>query len=66
MKNQVIIRVILIGIFHAVLYLYVVPFHVYPKFGQNGLKFSIILAIIISIATLGTIKLNNYKGDKNE
>ena len=57
MKNGLIPRVIGIGMFHAVLYLYVVPFVIYPKFGNDGFKFTIVVAIMISIAVLGTIFL---------
>jgi hypothetical protein len=63
MKKIIIWRFIGIGIFHAVLYLYIVPFVIYPKFGNNGFKFTILVAIIISIAVLGTILLEkNNKG----
>ena len=55
MKKKVILRVIGIGIFHMVLYLYIVPFVIYPKFGKNGFEFAVAVAIIISIAVLGTI-----------
>ena len=64
MKKKI-LRIMGIGIFHAVLYLYVVPFVIYPQFGKNGSVFSVILAIIISIAVLGTMGLNKQKGDKN-
>jgi hypothetical protein len=57
MKKKIIWRFVGIGIFHAVLYLYVVPFVIYPRFGNNGFKFTILVAIIISIAVLGTILL---------
>lgn len=66
MKKQLIYRILGIGLFHAVLYLYVVPFLIYPVFGQNGLVFSIILAIIISVAVFGTIILNKKKGERHE
>ena len=67
MKKSVIPRIIGIGIFHAVLYLYVVPFIIYPKFGNNGFKFTIAVAIIISIAVLGTIVFEKkIKGEKND
>lgn len=55
MKEKAIWRIIGIGIFHTVLYLYVVPFVVYPKFGKAGLHFTLIVAIIISAAVLGTL-----------
>ena len=66
MKKKMIIRIIGIGIFHAVLYLYIVPFLIYPKYGHNGLLFAIIVAIIISIAVFGTIIFNKKKGDTND
>jgi len=55
MKKRILLRVIGIGLLHAVLYLYFVPFVIYPKFGSNGFKFTIAVAIIISIAILGTM-----------
>ncbi|MBC2705538.1 hypothetical protein [Desulfobacula sp.] len=55
MKKKIILRIIGIGIFHMVLYLYIVPFVIYPKFGKNGFEFTIAVAVIISIAVLGTI-----------
>ncbi len=66
MKKQALYRIIGIGIFHAVLYLYVVPFVIYPKFGESGFVFAISFAIIISITVLGTMFINKKKGDKNE
>jgi hypothetical protein len=57
MNKKVIFRVIGIGILHAVLYLYIVPFVIYPKFGHNGFIFVVVVAVIISIAVLGTILL---------
>ena len=57
MKKKVILRIIGVGFFHMVLYLYVVPFVIYPKFGKIGFEFTIAVAIIISIAVLGTILL---------
>lgn len=66
MKKQAIFRVIGIGAFHMVLYLYVVPFIIYPRFGSNGLVFSIIIAIIISIITFGTMFVKNDKENDSE
>ena len=57
MKKNVLLRIIGIGLFHMVLYLYVVPFVIYPKFGKIGFEFAIAVAITISIAVLGTILL---------
>ncbi len=64
MKKNLILRIIGIGMFHAFLYLYLVPFVIYPKFGNNGFKFAVAVAIIISIAVLGTLfirKKNNRR-----
>jgi ABC-type sulfate transport system permease component len=40
-----------------VLYLYIVPFVIYPRFGDNGFKFAVLVAVIVSIAVLGTLFL---------
>ncbi|SDU16604.1 hypothetical protein [Desulfobacula phenolica] len=65
MKKKIIFRIIGIGIFHMVLYLYIVPFLVYPKFGDSGFKFAVLVAIIISIAVVGTMFFERrIKGDK--
>ena len=65
MKKKIIFRIIGIGIFHMVLYLYVVPFIIYPKFGDGGFKFAVAVAIVISIAVLGTMFFERkIKGDK--
>lgn len=64
MKKRLIFRILGIGIFHALLYLYVVPFIVYPKYGNNGLKFIVIVAVLVSIVIIGTIFIGkNYKGE---
>jgi len=62
MKKRLILRIVGIGIFHMVLYLYIVPFVIYPKFGDNGFKFAVAVAVIVSIAVLGTI----FFGKKNK
>jgi hypothetical protein len=54
-------RIIGIGIFHIFLYVYLVPFVIYPRFGSSGLKFTIAVAIVISIAALGTLFLEKRK-----
>lgn len=57
MKKKVLLRIIGIGIFHMVLYLYVIPFVIRPKFGKSGFEFAVVVAILISIAVMGTILL---------
>ena len=65
MKKKIIIRILSIGFFHAFLYLYFVPFIIYPKFGHNGFQFTIIVAIMISIAIFGTMFISKKnRGDK--
>lgn len=58
-----------IGIFHMVLYVYLVPFVIYPKLGNLGLTLSIALAVVISLVVLGTLvrgRNRANKGDKND
>ena len=45
----------MIGSLHMVLYLYIVPFMVYPKFGKNGITVVVVLAVLISAVVLGTL-----------
>jgi heme/copper-type cytochrome/quinol oxidase subunit 4 len=58
------IRIVGIGIFHMFLYVYLVPFVIYPRYGSNGLVFTIVTAVIISIAVLGTLWIGNKKNSK--
>lgn len=66
MKKPIIYRIIGIGLFHAVLYLYVVPFLIYPAFGNNGLTFAVLLAVIVSLAMAVTVKWSRKKGEYDE
>ncbi len=62
------LRIAGIGIFHMILYMYLVPFVIYPRFGSNGLTFTIITAVLISAAVLGTLwfgKTNPPKGERD-
>jgi len=38
-----------------ILYLYIVPFMVYPKFGKTGITVVMILAMLISAVVFGTL-----------
>ena len=49
------IRIVGIGIFHMFLYIYLVPWVIYPRYGSNGLVFTVVTAVIISVAVLGTL-----------
>lgn len=61
MKKKALVRIVSIGIFHAVLYLYVVPFLIIPAFGNNGLILTVLIAIVISISVFGTMFINKNK-----
>ncbi len=68
MKKRITLRVIFIGSLHMVLYLYIVPFIVYPKFGKLGFAFVVAIAILISVLVLGTIffeRKNKGEGDRD-
>ncbi len=60
-------RIVGIGIFHMILYGYMVPFVIYPQFGSNGLIFALVVAVIVSMTVLGTLLMGksnkNNKGD---
>ncbi len=59
-------RIAGIGILHLFLYTYLVPFIIYPKFGDNGIKFVVVVAVLISAAVLGTVwieRRSKKKGD---
>lgn len=55
MRRKVLGRIVGIGIFHTVLYLYIVPFVIYPRFGRVGFQFILVVAVIVSIAVFGTM-----------
>ncbi len=66
MKKKIRLRIFLIGSLHMVLYLYIVPFMVYPKFGKNGITVVMVLAILISAIVLGTLSFERKnKGEGN-
>lgn len=66
MKKKITLRIFLIGSLHMVLYLYIVPFMVYPKFGKNGITVVMGLAVLISAVVLGTLFFEKKnKGDGN-
>ena len=65
-KKAVFIRVVMIGMLHAFLYLWLVPFEIYPRFGNNGFMFAVAVAVVISIAAFGTLFLGRKKREKPE
>lgn len=44
-----------IGCLHIFLYLYFIPFIIFPEYGENGLKITVAIAIAISITIIITI-----------
>nr|NJM01624.1 hypothetical protein [Desulfobacula sp.] len=66
MKKRMTVRIFLIGSLHMILYLYIVPFMIYPKFGKNGITVAVGLAVLISTVVLGTLFFERKnKGDGN-
>ncbi len=65
--TKIVLRIFGIGIFHSFLYIYLVPFVIYPRFGQDGMTFAVIVAVLVSIATTATLWLKRKtKGNKGE
>ncbi|MGD9732782.1 MAG: hypothetical protein AB7U45_11420 [Desulfamplus sp.] len=65
-KKAVFIRVVMIGMLHTFLYLWLVPFAIYPRFGNNGFMFTVAVAAVISISMVGTLFVGRKKRDKPE
>ena len=64
MKKGMLQRMAGIGLFHGVLYLFVVPFVIFPEFGMAGTTIAVVVSVIISILVLGTsIFDRNKKGE---
>jgi len=61
MKKKALIRIVFIGMLHAFLYLWFVPFVVYPRFGDNGFKMTIVVAVLISVVLLVTLFVGKLK-----
>lgn len=55
-----------IGIFHILLYGYLVPFVIYPRFGGNGLAAAVVVAVMVSAVVLGSLWRQKNKKAKGE
>ncbi|MCG8618562.1 MAG: hypothetical protein MI802_20275 [Desulfobacterales bacterium] len=55
------LRIAGIGIFHMMLYGYMVPFVIYPRFGDDGATFAFVVAVVVSAAVLGTLWLQKNR-----
>ncbi|MBP9599108.1 MAG: hypothetical protein KBE30_08225 [Desulfobacter sp.] len=62
--TKIAIRIVGIGLLHSFLYGYLVPFVIYPRFGQDGISFAVIFAILISIGIIGSLWLGKGKNRK--
>ena len=60
-KKKALIRIVGIGMLHAFLYLWFVPFVVYPRFGDSGFKMTVAVAVLISVAVLATLFIGKSK-----
>jgi len=65
MKKKTYLRIIGIGALHTLLYLWLVPFVIYPRFGDNGLALAVVSAILISIVIIGTLFIGK-KNNRND
>lgn len=59
--TKIAIRIVGIGLLHSFLYGYLIPFVIYPRFGQHAISFAVIFAILISIGIIGTLWLGKGK-----
>ena len=55
LKTGALLRIVAIGSLHTVLYLWLVPCYIYPRFGDSGLKMAVAVAVLISVGLLGTL-----------
>lgn len=61
MKKKLLYRILGIGFLHMFLYLYLVPFVIYPRFGDDGLMFAVVIAVLISVTILSTMFVSKKK-----
>jgi len=66
MKKRTTFKILGIGCLHTFLYLYLIPFVIFPKFGKNGLKLTVAVAIAISIIILVTIFIERSNRSKKD
>lgn len=55
-----------IGVFHMVLYGYLVPFIIYPRLGGLGLTLTLVVAVVISVLVLGNLVKGRDKASKGD
>lgn len=59
------IRIAGIGMFHMVLYMVLVPFVIFPRYGVQGLEVTIVVSVIVSVVVMGSlgVRKKKSKGD---
>ena len=61
MKKKLLIRFAMIGALHSFLYLWLVPFIIYPRFGHDGFMLTVAIAVVISVSLLGMLFLGKKR-----
>ena len=66
MKKKNIYKLITIGCLHTFLYLFFIPFVIFPAYGKNGIKITVAIAVAISITIIITILIEkSNRSDKH-
>ena len=60
-KMKKILRIGLIGTLHLIVYLWLLPFVILPKFGNTGTKITVTVLILISVIVLSSLFINKKK-----
>jgi hypothetical protein len=55
------IRIAGIGMFHMVLYMVLVPFVIFPRYGVQGLEVTIVVSVIVSVVVMGSLGVRKKK-----
>ncbi len=61
MKKKLMFRLVAIGCLHSFLYLWLVPFVIYPMYGDNGFMMVVAIAVALSISMLATLCIKKNK-----
>ena len=60
-KMKKILRIGFIGTLHLIIYLWLLPFVILPKFGNTGTKITVTVLILISVIVLSSLFINKKK-----
>lgn len=65
MTRNALLKILGIGCMHVILYGYLVPFVVYPRFGHRGFLTIVVIAVMISVGIIASIFVGRKtKGEK--